>query len=530
MTTAEELLAGKGDSPGPPIKRDRYGRYLLNDPITGEEKPYTRATTIAKTMSDQYQIGKWRERMVALGISRRPDLIAGAAALSTEQADKKALQAIAESAAEAAGASSKATLGTALHRFTERLDKGEPTHAPEAYHADLLAYAEELQRIGVIVHPELMERVLVLPDIGVAGTTDRILELNGELLIGDLKTGATLDFGGMDIAIQLALYAHATHYLNDDGEWEEMPKVNQERGMVLHLPVQEGRCEAKSVDIATGWEMVQAALEVRQWRKRKNFLIPWSSFEPAPNASELEQEEPQLKSEPSNLNSEEEDVSHDDYLVGRIKLCGENENARRYLTYNWPQGVPTRPPWTSEQEAQVEKVLTDAEADGRMPFPTEEPSSSSSTWHEESDVETGPPAPDWKVDDGGIPPTDEMVEAVGKMIASLEKPRREAGVQWAMDSKLSHDFSGLESARQFAIALAAVACLDHLWTPEDGDYRVRVALELATGPPIATSWRTGAILGALSAVQAGKLRHLAEKFGEGHTATVEAFARVASTE
>jgi len=60
--------------------RDHYGRYLLPDPATGEERAWTRATTWARTLSDMTGLHKWECRMVARGITLRPDLYALAAA------------------------------------------------------------------------------------------------------------------------------------------------------------------------------------------------------------------------------------------------------------------------------------------------------------------------------------------------------------------------------------------------------------------------------------------------------------------
>jgi hypothetical protein len=59
-------------------KPDRYGRYKLVDPATGEVRPYTRATTFAKSISDTFTLSLWSQRMVAKGLAMRPDLVGAA--------------------------------------------------------------------------------------------------------------------------------------------------------------------------------------------------------------------------------------------------------------------------------------------------------------------------------------------------------------------------------------------------------------------------------------------------------------------
>src|SRR5690606_2671448 len=43
-------------------KRDRYGRYLIPDPATGKERAWMRATTLADTLDDRYNLELWKLR------------------------------------------------------------------------------------------------------------------------------------------------------------------------------------------------------------------------------------------------------------------------------------------------------------------------------------------------------------------------------------------------------------------------------------------------------------------------------------
>ena len=103
-------------------RRDRFGRYLVTPPDGGKPVAMTRATTVAGAVDDTTGLQKWMKRQVAVGMAKRPDLVAAVA--TTDPDDKKKLGALAEDAMDAAGSSSAATVGTALHRATELADLG----------------------------------------------------------------------------------------------------------------------------------------------------------------------------------------------------------------------------------------------------------------------------------------------------------------------------------------------------------------------------------------------------------------------
>lgn len=255
----------------PEPKRDHYGRYLLPDPETGKERPWTRATTFAKTVAETSGLMRWQCRMVAKGVATRPDLYALAA--STPIDNKATLDKIAEDAKEAAAASSGANLGTALHAFTEQLDAGGKIVVPAPWDADITAYQIATRTAGIRVDPKHIERIVVVRDLGVAGTLDRIVAVDGRVAIADVKTGKDLSYSWGEIAIQLALYAHADA-MWDDGAYLPMPDVSQDIALVIHLPVGRARCDLYEVDIAAGWWAAQMCEDVRTWRSRRD--LAWA--------------------------------------------------------------------------------------------------------------------------------------------------------------------------------------------------------------------------------------------------------------
>lgn len=309
-------------------KRDRYGRYLI--PAGGKHVPYTRATTIAGTIEDRYNLELWKIRMAAVGLTNRPDLYAQIAA---NHDDKKKLNAICDDAIEAAKGSAGANLGTALHTFTERVDLGETITIPPPWDADVAAYTAAMAKAGVTIVPGGVEKIVVLHDLQVAGTFDRLVTIGGRdlPLIADLKTGAGLDFSWGSIAIQLALYAHADEVYDPVTDTTSpMPAVDQAEALVMHLPAGEATCTLYLVDVAAGWDAVQTCMAARSWRTRKNLnrLLASVTTEPSPAAAPA----------PAGFDLGERRA----YLVSRIELLrSDHPAALDDLAAAWPLNVPT---------------------------------------------------------------------------------------------------------------------------------------------------------------------------------------------
>jgi hypothetical protein len=256
--------------------RDRWGRYEIPNPDTGKVEPYTRATTFAKAISDTFGLTKWMLRMGGLGLAQRKDLLAGLAA--ADPSDSRTLDRIMAEAKEHAGASSGANIGTAIHRFTELIDAGESPDIPEPWDADVAAYVAAVQDAGLTILPEFIETVVVIPSLQVAGTLDRIVKTSdGRMVIADLKTGKSVDYSMGEIAVQLALYANATHTFDPaTGQLAPMPDVDKTQALVFHAPAGTGTCHVLSVDITAGAEMFDVIQVVRDWRKRRDLAVPYS--------------------------------------------------------------------------------------------------------------------------------------------------------------------------------------------------------------------------------------------------------------
>jgi hypothetical protein len=275
----------------PEPERDRWKRYRLPEPGTGQMRSWTRVTTLAGTLADEHNLTQWKRRMVLQGLATRPHLLDSVLDIVRElehhdpearKQAKRVLDAICDDASDAAGAGDGARLGTRLHLITEWADAGRLDEILKLVEPELLddlgAYLAALVRNGVDRPAEWIERIVVNSTVDAAGTLDRIVRVGGGLpMIGDLKTAKSLDFSAMEIAIQLATYANAEWMWDDaTGQLVPMPEVDKETALVFHLPVGQADCTIYAVDLVAGWEAAQLAHKVRLTRKGgKAMKRPW---------------------------------------------------------------------------------------------------------------------------------------------------------------------------------------------------------------------------------------------------------------
>lgn len=267
--------------PEPP--RDRFGRYLIPGADGGKPRPWQRVTTFAGMIDDASGLTRWKQRVTAIGLAHRPDLVTELASLPAD--DRQRLDAVVERAMEHGGGNSAATTGTALHRILERVDAEDPTlTVPEQLKADVDAYLDAMADYRIARPVEWIERIGTHTGYGVAGTLDRIVEADGRLMVADLKTGASLDYAALKIAVQLHCYATFDRLWDPADGDVPMPAVDQDTALVFHLPAGSGRCDVIAVDLRPARRWAELCAEVRDARtasKRKGTVFaPYAS--PAP--------------------------------------------------------------------------------------------------------------------------------------------------------------------------------------------------------------------------------------------------------
>jgi len=238
-------------------------------------------SAIAKVPDDSSALDKWRRRQTALGLAVRPELLTEIAA---NPDDKKAIDQICERAMDHAGASSGRNWGSAVHLAVERtigghriLETAEMTRIREQW-GNLLA-DHDLEVIAT-------ESVVVHPERHIAGRFDQLVRhtKTGDILVGDLKTGAEAGNYLHAHCVQLWLYASAPFTGvgpagDNDFEIEQfdpMPEgVSQTVGLVFHMP-QDGTPSVIPVDIAAGGHCFTEVIEPTwRWRNRGDLRAQW---------------------------------------------------------------------------------------------------------------------------------------------------------------------------------------------------------------------------------------------------------------
>lgn len=254
-------------------RADKWQRPLIRPRGEDKAQPHTRSSTLAKTLEDANTLLGWYGTFAAYGAVSRPDLAAKLASLwPWREETKKELKLVTEEMKNAAGGSAGANMGDALHSMVHRINLGEDFKPLPQFEPDLKAYSDLLDRHGIEIVPGMAEQTVVIEGLSerVAGSFDMIVAKGGRNYIADLKTGQKLDYGWPAIAVQLALYSRATSIYDwADDSHHEMPVVDQDVGLVVHLPSGSAHASLHVVDLEAGWSAVPHALWARAWRNQK---------------------------------------------------------------------------------------------------------------------------------------------------------------------------------------------------------------------------------------------------------------------
>jgi len=262
--------------PGPDILRDDFGRPLVEPPGGGGRIAYQRPTTFSGALDAGAGLTDWKLCHAVHNISQRPDLILAAATADPNEKPRRRggrspIGKIVDKVLEPADAA--ANTGTALHSYTEKLDRGEQLgRIPEPFGADLKAY--EAATAGV--EWTAAETFRVYDPWKLAGTADRIGYFRGQLVVADIKTGS-IDYP-TKFALQLAVYAHSLPYdTNTDTRGPAETGLDLTRALIIHLPAGQGRCTLHWIDIEKGWELCHLAKQVWDARGVRGLLQPVSA-------------------------------------------------------------------------------------------------------------------------------------------------------------------------------------------------------------------------------------------------------------
>lgn len=511
MTITADALTSIAPPPEP--RRDRWGRYLITPAAGGTPVAHTRATTWAKALDDQEGLINWSMRMTAVGLARRHDLYAQAA--SCREDDTAALRRIADEAKEAGGATHKANIGTALHRFAERVDLGETVTIPDPHRADIDAYQTALTAHKLTVIPALIERIAVVPEFTVAGTFDRIYQTADGLVVGDIKTGS-LDYAALSISVQLALYAHG-HTLYDPGDdtHHAMPPVRQDIALVVHIPAGAGTCTIHTVDIEAGWRYAALSGQVRAARnagKRRGGLI--APYQPQAETGSSPQTLP-----PSTTVDVETLRGN---AVERLAAIKNHPTARADMARLWPADVPPFKGDHRHDATQLRAILDTCarvEALHELPFIVDPDHNATAAARRDKTIAAAAETTATRrtrghTPDEGAELSPQQVADVRSAVASATVEQRQLLTQWIAEGLTArHPWSmrAAQTERRYAIYHAALAVSSYA----DDDIYQAAAKAVTPATPAAP---VGAWLGTLTTSEADQIAALCAALSTGEAA------------
>ena len=208
--------------------------------IDGKNKRLSRPSSWGKILDDGNALVDWKINRAIEGVAKDPALQARIVAAKPD--DRDAFKKLREVAINTGRGEQAADIGTALHAMSERWeDPDDDFVPPEEFAKSLRVYTDTLSDWGLV--SELIEYRVVSRKWGAAGTADRLYRLTrdlvapsgeilpaGTLVVGDLKTGARLDYSLPGYCVQMAIYADGELYDVVEDEFLPTPEINRGLG------------------------------------------------------------------------------------------------------------------------------------------------------------------------------------------------------------------------------------------------------------------------------------------------------------
>lgn len=349
--------------------------------VDGKNERLSRPSGFGKILDDESALTNWRIDRAAEGVAKDPALQARYAAVKAD--DRPAWKELREKAIQAGRGDQAADIGTALHAMSERWeDPDDDFEPPEPYLSSLRAYTDALDAYGLTsTHFEFQT---VCMEYRVAGTCDRIYKTSkplvaptgeiipeGTLLIGDLKTGKSLQYSTAGYTIQMALYSQGEFYDVTDDEFLPTPEINKDWGILVHMPSNSDTCELLWVSLEAGNYGAWLVSELKEWRRKwrnGTYLAPTIP--------------PPLMSVEAVADALDADVIEGDEWITemlgfckyRMKLIRDDAVALETMVKRWPTGLPK--PAQINQAQHVTQLLThldNVEAHHGLTFPEGDP-------------------------------------------------------------------------------------------------------------------------------------------------------------
>jgi hypothetical protein len=200
-----------------------------------------------------------------------------------------------------------------------------------------------------------------------------------------LKTGKKLDFSLPGYCVQMALYAQAELYDVVHDQFRPTPPINQDWGLLVHMPADKDTCEILWVDLEVGNYGAYLVREVREWRKSwKNGTYAAPVVDSPVDDKKVAAE---LGGELVQSDAAEWVEMMLPFVRSRINRLRDIPAATKQLLTFWPDGVPA--PKALEDHEHVTLVLNlldEIEAKHGLGWPEGDPRSQTVTHKDDGPV------------------------------------------------------------------------------------------------------------------------------------------------
>lgn len=367
-----------------PVRPDfrRVGRHavpLILDPTTGKHVQYRRTSSAGKVLDDESGLNDWKMRTVLVGAAYRPELLAVVSTLDPE-ADKKTIRDYVEECVIAGKGQSRQIQGTAVHSMFDHVDLGHDWEPAPNFRPLVDAYRKVLDTYGLM--PIDVEVQCVNDHYRLAGTLDRRYRTTklliapdgapvpiGSVLVGDTKTGRTLEYAIGTYACQMAGYVDSVRYdVTTDERSRFDPPSFRDWGLIIHAVPETATVEVYWCDISAGRDGLQLAFEVWQWRRRTDLLtlaapgvrvLATAAPPTVPATPALTPVEARTEAAPRPTAEAPRIAVRRQWMRERVRIALGVPEAARDLQAAWPIGVPGLKygGHTTEQLDALESVL-----------------------------------------------------------------------------------------------------------------------------------------------------------------------------
>lgn len=253
------------------------------DPDRPSDKPlnaelYDRPSDMCGYLDSKENLSPYHQAQAVLGVvtEQEASLIHQFRALASEFKDpwkqaKDEVKSLLKLARLLGGEEAKSGIGTSIHRYCHLRDIGQDAEFPMPGLEDWLdCYQEAMEsRFDVVMD----ECFVVCDEVRTAGSFDRLLrdKQTGELVVGDIKSGAHDANFALKPTVQTAIYAHSELYDQETGKREPLG-CSLVTAALIHVPYHAGgnpRCDIYPLDITYGWELAKIAAQIPAARKLK---------------------------------------------------------------------------------------------------------------------------------------------------------------------------------------------------------------------------------------------------------------------